>query len=154
MPNLAFEPLRGDVVTGRDLLKLSPQIVILDGLSVCSAPVVGFPVRQPFGNALGSSLSLFDNRQANSDNRSGVGGEASWFFTARFSAGVLVSMGGTMKVRVHRSKLSGKREPCVTFAASWCPLIDAPHPSSYGGAEALSHPRAANLGLVPTCRIA
>jgi len=39
-------------VAGRDLLKLPPQILVLDGLAVGRAPVIGFPVRQPLGNAL------------------------------------------------------------------------------------------------------
>lgn len=59
---MTLEPLPGDVVAGRDLLKLSPQILVLDSLAVGRAPVVGFPVWQPFGNALTQILGIGEER--------------------------------------------------------------------------------------------
>ena len=59
---MTLEPLPGDVVLGRDPLKLSPQILVLDGLAVGRAPVVGFPARQPFGNTLTQILGIGEKR--------------------------------------------------------------------------------------------
>jgi len=41
--SMTLEPLPIDAVPGRDLIKLSPQVIIFNRLAVCSAPVIGFP---------------------------------------------------------------------------------------------------------------
>ena len=43
VPSMAFKPLPIDAVAGSDLIKLPPQVVILDGFTVYGAPIVGFP---------------------------------------------------------------------------------------------------------------
>ena len=43
MTSMTLEPLPNDAVPGSDLIKLPPQVVILDGFTVDGAPIVGFP---------------------------------------------------------------------------------------------------------------
>ena len=43
VPSMPFKPLPIDAVPGSDLIKLPPQVVVLDGFTVYGAPIVGFP---------------------------------------------------------------------------------------------------------------
>ena len=43
VPSMPFKPLPTDAVPGSDLIKLSPQVIVLDGFTVYGAPVVGLP---------------------------------------------------------------------------------------------------------------
>jgi hypothetical protein len=51
VPGVAFEPPPGDTVAGGGFFELPPQIIVLHCLPVCGAPVLGFPPRQPLGDA-------------------------------------------------------------------------------------------------------
>jgi len=43
MTSMAFKPLPIYAVPRSDLIKLPPQVVVLDGFTIYGAPIVGFP---------------------------------------------------------------------------------------------------------------
>jgi len=62
LASMPFKPLPTDGVPGGDLIKLPPQVVVLDGFTVCSAPLVCLPARQPRSNALTQSFGIGEKR--------------------------------------------------------------------------------------------
>src|ERR1044072_2795390 len=55
---VTLHPMPFDAVPLDLALQLLPQIDVLDGLLVCSAPVTRFPLRQPFENTFAHVLGI------------------------------------------------------------------------------------------------